>query len=194
MSYYNNNTWDQKQTKFSSAFEMGNKAENEFAKILKDKYNITTRHGTTIEDKSHKDFFFEVNGKECSCDVKAMKKLTRDDLEADKDHVYVELLNQHGYCGWLYGSQNYMAFENVDGFYLVRTDELRKLVEMRIDMNSIPHKTSSLKFKNRKDIANKRYYRCDPKGDGTNNNYSYDLMCILSFNDIKSITRKIFYK
>lgn len=59
-------------------------------------------------------------------DVKAMKRVNRGgDLQTE--FMWIEFRNRAGTNGWIFGKQDWIAFEMLDGFLLARTKDLRDL-------------------------------------------------------------------
>lgn len=59
-------------------------------------------------------------------DVKAMKRVTRSG-KRQTEFLWVEFRNSAGMNGWLYGEQEWMAFEKRDGFLFVKREDLKNL-------------------------------------------------------------------
>jgi hypothetical protein len=61
-------------------------------------------------------------------DVKAMKKINREDSEPNENIHYVEIKNVHGHKGWLYGEADYFAFEMKDYYVMVSKIKLQEMI------------------------------------------------------------------
>ncbi len=61
-------------------------------------------------------------------DVKAMKKINREDSEPNENIHYVEIKNVHGNKGWLYGDADYFAFEMKDYYVMVSKIKLQAMI------------------------------------------------------------------
>lgn len=61
-------------------------------------------------------------------DVKAMKKINREDSEPNENIHYVEIKNVHGNKGWLYGEADYFAFEMKDYYVMVSKIKLQAMI------------------------------------------------------------------
>jgi len=61
-------------------------------------------------------------------DVKAMKKINREDSEPNENFHYVEIKNVHGDKGWLYGEADYFAFEMKDYYVMVSKIKLQAMI------------------------------------------------------------------
>lgn len=67
-------------------------------------------------------------------DVKAQKRVSRNDTTTSNEWVWVELLNNGGYPGWLYQTHaNYLAFQYESMFHLVTPHELRVLIQEKVE-------------------------------------------------------------
>jgi hypothetical protein len=64
-------------------------------------------------------------------DVKAMKKINREDSEPNENIHYVEIRNVHGDKGWLYGQADYFAFEMKDYYVMVSKIKLQAMIANR---------------------------------------------------------------
>lgn len=103
---------------------MGTSAERRFYNACRYK-GYRVRPATSYENRI-KHFDFEV-GRDW-VEVKAMKSPRRG-MSPDPNMIYVELRNVCGGDGWLYGEADYIAFEQPNGFLMVRRRELVRLVE-----------------------------------------------------------------
>ena len=54
-----------------------------------------------------------------SVDIKARKKTSRNDSQAQDDWIWIEFQNVRGNAGWLYGEADNIAFETQDDFIIV---------------------------------------------------------------------------
>lgn len=155
----------------------GQKAEDIFENWLI-KTNRKYRKATFSEQCKHIDFIIhskKVN-KEVKIDVKALKRINRKDNEQNSNYIWVEFKNVQGRNGWLYGDNDYIAFQNNDNsFSLVETDKLANMCENKCN-NGITTKST--------DVLYKRYTRKGRK----------DELSMIKFEDLKEcgyITIKI---
>lgn len=111
---------------------MGQTAEDLFENWLKE-HQRKYRKATLSEQYKHIDFIInsEKLNKDIKIDVKASKKVNRNDTSTNNDILWVEFKNVQGKNGWLYGENDYIAFHKSDEncFYLVETQELAKVCE-----------------------------------------------------------------
>ena len=61
-------------------------------------------------------------------DVKAMRRINRDDSEPNENFHYVEIKNVHGDKGWLYGEADYFAFVMKDYYVMVSKIKLQAMI------------------------------------------------------------------
>jgi len=86
------------------------------------------REATKADQFKHIDWHTSIG----TIDVKAMKKVTRSG-KLQEEFMWVEFRNTVGMDGWLFGDQDWVAFEMSDGFTLVRTKQLLKLANELCD-------------------------------------------------------------
>lgn len=109
MSYFDNyKKFQAVERKFAGALDMFNKIS--FASNDEDIYQ-------------HWDVKIDIK-----IDVKAIKKINRDDLEPNENIHYVEIKNVHGDKGWLYGDADYFAFEMRDYYVMVSKIKLQAMI------------------------------------------------------------------
>jgi hypothetical protein len=68
-------------------------------------------------------------------DVKAMKRMSRGG-SLQEEFMWVEFRNTSGHDGWLFGEQDWLAFEMSKGFTLVRTKHLLELANKLCDTDN----------------------------------------------------------
>ena len=134
--------------------EIGNKSEARFDRcmIATLKYkNIDNYKLYQSSEKSnideHIDRILEIEPKKWTFDVKAQKKMNRNDKNVMSDKTWVELVNVKGNTGWLYGEETHIAFEVEDGYLLVKRRDLAELVEKNCKDDTIYHKKPSEDYK-----------------------------------------------
>jgi hypothetical protein len=109
MSYFENyKKFQAVERKFAGALDMFNKIS--FASSDEDIYQ-------------HWDVKIDIK-----IDVKAMKKINREDSEPNENIHYVEIKNVHGNKGWLYGDADYFAFEMRDYYVMVSKIKLQAMI------------------------------------------------------------------
>jgi len=82
-----------------------------------------------------------------SVDIKARKKTSRNDSQAQDDWIWIEFQNVRGNTGWLYGDADRIAFETQDNFTIVEKDSLIKYVENVVDMGKSVKYSSQAQYK-----------------------------------------------
>jgi len=112
---------------------MGANAEIKFASICKKLDNYRIRGSTKYEEiKLHYDFVIEITKKEKveynRIEVKAMKSCNRG-KPVDPTITYLEYKNVKGGPGWIYGSSDYVAFEQPNHFLVVYREDLVTFAE-----------------------------------------------------------------
>lgn len=106
------------------------KVEDLFALSL-EKHGIITKATFAQDVNEHWDLKLtshedpEVNVK---FDVKAVKKVNRNDSQTNENIHWIELLNVEGKRGWLYGDADYFAFETDDYWIIVEKMRLQSFI------------------------------------------------------------------
>ena len=114
----------------TDSWNRGQKKECEFGVLLKRKYP-EARSASFQEQVSHIDWICNKG----AIDVKAMKRINRSgDIQSKV--IWIEFKGNSGRKGWLYGKQDYVAFEAPDRFVLVKRADLQKLCEKICDTES----------------------------------------------------------
>ena len=126
---------------------MGNAAQERFDEVITS-MNGTSTPSTTQEDiHSHIDRYVKLDDNEFSVDVKSAKA-TRRDGSIVIDEVWVELINVQGNNGWLFGKEDFLAFElKKYNFLLVPRLLLAKLCKEKIDTNCIVSRPEDALYK-----------------------------------------------
>ena len=115
----------------SDSFENGQKVESEFGRLLKARYP-EAREATLEEQFKHIDWICDKG----SIDVKAMKAVSRGAPQQER-LIWIEFKNKVGDAGWLYGDQDYIAFEYVDEYRIVPRQSLQALAEYLCDVTNM---------------------------------------------------------
>jgi len=131
------------------SLELGDKAEVVFRRLAEKrgwKLTDATFEGNVNE---HWDFLM-VKGKDSyKTDIKAMKRLSRNDLAVQDKWVWVEL---HGVRphdkGWLYdGKADLISFEKQTSFVIIKRTNLITLVESLVDHKTLVHSSREAKYR-----------------------------------------------
>ena len=82
-----------------------------------------------------------------SVDIKARKKTSRSNSQAQDDWIWIEFQNVRGNAGWLYGEADRIAFETQDDFIVVDRSSLIDYVEDVVDMGKSVKYSSQAQYK-----------------------------------------------
>ena len=92
---------------------------------------------------------------EIKFDVKALRKINRNDSTTDENIHWVELKNVQSKDGWLYGKSDAFAFETNDYWILVEKEKLQKFIAekcMKKEWTPTPALYKLYRRKERQDI------------------------------------------
>jgi len=106
--------------------------EEAFAKKLKDPV-WADRKQDMFE---HWDVKGILNGKLSKFDVKGIRKINRYDKNKQDDITWIEGTNVHGYPGWIKGKADYIVFERLEEWLIVKRESLLKLVNKKLEENN----------------------------------------------------------
>lgn len=137
---------------YKNSINEGVSAEERFSNLaIARGFNV--KKSTVREDiYNHIDLFLIRNGKTHSFDIKAQKRVSRSNSNYSDEIIWIELKNVNGNSGWLYGKQDFIAFEQADCFIVVNRLSLVDYIESFIN-NDLPYVNSS------KDALYKLYQR-----------------------------------
>ncbi len=129
--------------------DRGLKAQDIFESLAKEKgWNV--KHATKQQDiNEHWDLRLLKDKYDVNIEVKAMKKLSRNDSDTQDEWHWIEL---HGVRkndnGWLYGAKSdYIAFETKRSFLIVNRKKLIELVEKLVDFTQNVSSPKDAKYK-----------------------------------------------
>ena len=157
---------------------MGSDAEIKFAQLCKNNYSYKLRRSTKFEEiKLHYDYVVEFRNKNKltynRIEVKSMKSRSRG-KPVDPNVIYLEYKNVSGGPGWIYGSSDFIAFEQPKCFILVLTKDLVNFAEDRIKEIRLVKKSGIFNTlysrKNRNDLVG-----CFKLEDIIRNNFNFKL-------------------
>jgi hypothetical protein len=128
----------------------GCSVQDKFFKVLK-AVDPQAREATLEEQYKHIDFVSKLG----TIDVKGKKRANRR-MQTSSDIQWIEFKSNRGMPGWIYGSQDFIAFERDYGFILVKTLDLKNLSENLCNLGDRVYKSTEALYKgySRKD-------RCD---------------------------------
>lgn len=111
--------------------EIGDKAEELLCKIFESKGYKAIKANKNQDINEHWDYEFSKDGISFKVDVKAMKRLSRNDSQKQDSLLWIELHSvRPNNRGWLYdGKADYLAFELTREFIIVSREKLIQLVE-----------------------------------------------------------------
>lgn len=164
--------------KISKFLHEGVKKELEFAQLLVQLYGGKI-YKSTINDDIHKhvDLWWEYNGKIVGFDVKALKKQSRNDNSYDSNIHWIELKNVNGKPGWIFGESDYIVFEGINMWIVVKRKVLLAFLRQTVNFDIIHNSSSNL--------ALYELYR---------RNGRKDLICKVSITDLLKLKSKIIMK
>lgn len=154
-----------------ASWKRGQGVEAMFAKLLNERAE-NARAADLQEQFSHVDYFSDFG----SVDVKARKRINRSDDSAQDELVWLEFKNVQGRVGWLYGKADWIAFERVLDFILVKRADLAELGEKLCDLETRVGSGSEALYKG--------YQR---KG-------RHDLLSIVKMSDILKLPHQVWAK
>ena len=113
----------------NSGIAVQDKFINALNKYLKDYPDTEIRTSTLYEDKNkHIDVVCSRGSTTVTFDVKEQKKIHRYDDRPSDIYTWVELQNNFGGKGWIYGKEKYLAFEKGNSFIITERNRLLNLV------------------------------------------------------------------
>lgn len=121
---------------FIESVKEGDAAENLFI-FEAERRGYFIERSTKYENiNNHIDCWILKNHKRVSIDVKARKRLTRNNAKYSDDFIWIEFKNVAGKKGWINGDQDIIAFEVYNAFILVNRLELLDLLMRTINMDA----------------------------------------------------------
>jgi len=129
-----------------------NTSEQKFLQSCRNK-NFTVQQSSKLED-IHEHWDFKVNNS--TVDVKALKRINRSDSMFSTDYTWVELQNVRGNTGWLFGDADYIAFEQLNHFLIVKRIDLIDFCKKNVKDQFVDRASQAIykkyQRKNRQDI------------------------------------------
>lgn len=136
-------------TRYADSMKRGKAAEDRFVKMAEAR-GFTVAHSRKNDDIfRHIDFIVvqpnPVGGEGVAkfVDVKARKRISRNDEDAQDQEIWLEIKNVGGNNGWVY-SEGYVAFENLKGFVIVEKATLRRLIDELVSNELVTSATNAL--------------------------------------------------
>lgn len=144
MSKLGRNKFDKRDS-----FELGISAQAQFASIaVKRGWNVV--EATKEQDiDEHWDFLLSKPSKQYKIDVKARKRISRQDETVQDEWLWIEL---HGVrqndAGWLFGGNaDLIAFETTDSFVIISKTELEEIVRKYVSTKEKAATAEEAKYK-----------------------------------------------
>ena len=136
-----------KYDKTGECLQTGLGAEQLFDQIAESK-SLEIKNAKRRENmQKHIDKYVTENGETWSVDIKARKKTSRSNSQAQDDWIWIEFQNVRGNAGWLYGEADRIAFETQDDFIVVDRSSLIDYVEDVVDMGKSVKYSSQAQYK-----------------------------------------------
>lgn len=129
--------------------EIGQNAEDVFASIAAKRGWQVTAASNYANMNDHWDLLIEKGTERYRVDVKGMKRLSRHDASVQDEWIWIELhgVREHD-RGWLYGGKaELIAFEKEGSFIIVTRNDLIKLVERFVDVNTTVYSARDARYK-----------------------------------------------
>lgn len=148
----------------------GDEAECRFVNLAKKLgYECVIHNDRKSQLIDHIDVTVLKGEKSASVDIKSKKRISRKDGESTDDIIWLEFKNVRGNNGWLFGSADFIAFENTKGFNLFHRETLVEWAKSNIDFVNTANKST--------EAYKKIYTRKDRK----------DQISFVRFSDIKHL-------
>jgi hypothetical protein len=175
-------TYKHRKDKTGNAFRLGKNAELNFFYLMKRYKDVTCKATKLSENKRHIDFrITHPKDGNVTIDIKAMKKLNRQDSNTRDDIIWIEFKNGYGQLGWIYGKQDCIGFQCKEGFIIVSTKKLRKLCEKLVGYTK---KDFDCDFDYSLTSTKKELYKLYSRKERHN---EYDVLTIIKKEDLLSI-------
>lgn len=125
----------------SDSWKEGQESEKSFGDLVRNKYP-DIREATLQEQYRHIDWVCSAG----TIDVKGIKRKSRRGGKTT-DFIWIEFRNNAGGKGWLYGEQDFIAFELDDSFIVVRREDLKNICEELCDLDKSVASASDALYK-----------------------------------------------
>ena len=120
-------------SKWIDCSKLGKEKEREFSQLLLSKFGGEMIKSSKNDDMyNHIDLIWRYRGGEYSFDVKSAKKANRSDNIPNYDINWIELQNVRGNLGWLYGKADYIAFETLYNWLILRRTDIINLINSKV--------------------------------------------------------------
>lgn len=124
--------------KWINCSKIGRKKEQEFAELLTNNFGGLISLPSKEDDMyNHIDIIWTYNNQVIKFDVKSAKKNSRSDNLPNYDINWIELQNVRGNLGWVFGKADYIAFEGLHDWVIVKRVKLIELINCKVINKSI---------------------------------------------------------
>lgn len=125
--------------KYDNFLKEGLEVQKRFEKSISMECGGHCEPATEEEDITlHVDtWWFTDKGQKIGIDVKGLKKDKRSDSFANPDIHWIELKNVNGKPGWIYGEEDYVAFESMDSWILITPKRLLDIIDKNVTNKEI---------------------------------------------------------
>lgn len=131
--------------RYQECLKRGFDKEEEFAKLLVSTCGGVIQKANPKEDiHDHIDLWWIINGKTVGLDIKALKKQSRNDKVYSNSIHWIELKNVNGKPGWLFGKSDYIVFEGVNMWIVVKRKILLTFLKQNVNFNTIHESLTNL--------------------------------------------------
>ena len=147
-------------SRYADSMARGRAAEERFVRVAEAR-GLTVAHSRKKDDIfKHVDFLIVDGDNGMMVDVKARKRITRKDENAQDIEIWLELKNVGGNPGWVY-SKGHVAFEIAEGFVLISKEALQQVIEDIVSKDIVTKAGDALynlyNRKGRKDLLTRVY-------------------------------------
>jgi len=127
---------------FEQSIKEGQESEFQFSQLAKLR-GFLVKPATGMEQFDHIDFHLTSEEEDgtmtAMVDVKARKRINRNDSEFNDEWLWIEFKNVSGKLGWIHGVADFIAFETKDSFILSYRKELCDWCLDHVDVkNTVP--------------------------------------------------------
>lgn len=95
------------------------------------------KEATFAEQMTHVDFIVNKNNAIFRYDVKARKRVSRNDSGYQDDLIWIEIQSVSGELGWLFGVADFIVFERALDFVVVERKKLENFVKVNCNFRKI---------------------------------------------------------
>jgi len=119
----------------SNEFIRGRIAENKFATDYLKDFTVATQHQDMFEHWDVQGILTDLSDKPLKFDVKALKRVNRNDESLSDEITWIEGTNVRGNPGWIKGLADYIVFERQNAWTVINRAELLRWTAEKIRRN-----------------------------------------------------------